>query len=254
MKKNFFQIAPAWLSLCEANGLDSFDAFWEAACTRVDEPNRARGGWSEVGVLTLSGQHQPQRFYLKRQENFNCRTAGHPLRGIPVALREWKTIQHLSQKGIATLDVVVCGRQCRSQDRAVLMTVALDDYLDMEQWLVCHAPGEPRKQGLLTLGRQIGRLHGAGMKHGCLYPKHVYFSQAEPLDLRFIDLEKCKRLTSRKTGLRDLDTLIRHTPSLTDNDQQQIYAGYLEACPYSWTPGALESAVAARVQAKKAVS
>ena len=255
MKKNFFQIDPAWRALCRAHGLDSFEALWSAELSLVDEPNRARGGWSEVGVLALTHGSGSQQFYVKRQENFNCRTVAHPLRGIPVALREWQTIRTLAQKGIATLEVALCARQCRSDDRGILMTLGLVDYMPMDEWLLaCAEPDKAtsRQQGLLALGRQIGRLHSAGMKHGCLYPKHVYFSVTDPRELRLIDLEKCKRISSRHAGLRDLDTLIRHTPVLTGDDRQQIYAGYLETCPHAWTPQALQDAVAARVRAKKA--
>ncbi|WP_461482570.1 lipopolysaccharide kinase InaA family protein [Porticoccus sp.] len=254
MKKRFFELEPALLPLFRANGLDHFAGLWAADVALVDEPNRARGGWSEVGLLTLRDGDRERRFYLKRQENFNCQTLGSPWRGIPVALRERQTIQWLARRGIATLHAVCCGRECSTLDRAILVTEALDDFCDMDQWLAQHPAGEQRGAGLLALGKLLGRLHSVGMKHGCLYPKHVYFSLTGPLELRLIDLEKCKRIRRRKGGLRDLDTLLRHTPSLTPDDQQLLYAGYLEACPHVWTGQALEAAVAARMQAKERLS
>lgn len=250
MKKHFLQFDPAWSDLFHANGLDHFAAFWEADIALIDEPNRARGGWSEVGVLALQDEGRERRFYLKRQENFKCRTFARPFQSIPVALREWQTIQWLERRGIITLNVVCCGREYSSQDRAILMTEALDNYCSMDQWLSAQGVGEQRRAGLLDLGRLIGRLHRAGMKHGCLYPKHVYFSLTGSLDLRLIDLEKCKCVFRRKGGLRDLDTLLRHSPSLTQDDKQLIYAGYLEACPSVWTASTLEAAVNSRMQAK----
>ncbi|MEZ5530395.1 MAG: lipopolysaccharide kinase InaA family protein [Porticoccaceae bacterium] len=250
MKKHFFQVDPQWASLFSANGLDHFDALWNAHIDLVDEPNRARGGWSEVGVLSLVVEGREERFYLKRQENFNCRTPRHPFRGIPVALREWQTIQWLGSRGIATLDVVCSARQCGASDRAILVTRALEGFLPLDTWLSQHPSGESHQKGLLALGRLIGRLHSAGMKHGCLYPKHVYFPEDETLGLRLIDLEKCKRIRSRDAGLRDLDTLLRHTPELDADDQQRVFAGYIETSPHSWTAMALSRAVEERVRAK----
>ncbi len=253
MKSNFFLISPAWLSVFQANNLDSFLALWEVGTQLVDEPNRARGGWSEVGTFSLPCVDGEQRFYLKRQQNFNCRSLSHPFRGIPVALREWLTIRNLSNKGVHTLDVAVCGRQKQRDDRAVLVTESLDQYCDMDRWLEQHHEGDVRCGGLTTLGREIGRLHAAGMKHGCLYPKHVYFPTRNTNALRFIDLEKCKRIFTRESGLRDLDTLVRHTPGLTADERQWIYAGYIETCPHRWTASALEQAVAERVASKRVV-
>lgn len=251
MKKHFFLLDPACEGLFRSHGLDSFDACWQSAVTLVDEPNRARGGWSEVGVLALlDEQGREKHFYLKRQENFNCRALRYPFKGIPVALREWRTIQWLARKGIATLDVVCSGRLCAESDRAILVTRSLEGFEPLDNWLLRHPRGEARQIGLLALGRLIGRLHSAGMKHGCLYPKHVYFSTQDSGDLRLIDLEKCKRIRTRGAGLRDLDTLLRHTPELDMDDQQLIYAGYIETSPHHWTAAALSSAVAARVRAK----
>lgn len=251
MKSNFFLVNPAWLSVFQANNLDTFSALWALDIQLVDEPNRARGGWSEVGTFSLPMGGGEQQFYLKRQENFNCRSLSHPWRGVPVALREWLTIRNLSNRGVHTLDVAACGRQSRRDDRAVLVTESLDHYCDMDQWLEEHQGADVRRPGLTALGREIGRLHAAGMKHGCLYPKHVYFSAQDANTLRFIDLEKCKRIFTRESGLRDLDTLVRHTSGLTADERQWIYAGYIETCPHRWTASALEQAVAARVASKR---
>ncbi|WP_461517352.1 lipopolysaccharide kinase InaA family protein [Porticoccus sp.] len=251
MKKHFFELEPELAPLFQSHGLGHFSACWEADIALVDEPNRARGGWSEVGVLALQDESRERRFYLKRQENFNCQTLANPLHGIPVALRERRNIQRLVERGIATLDVVCCGREYAAVDRVILITEALDNFCSMDEWLPRQRDGEMRKTGLLELGRLVGRLHAARMKHGCLYPKHVYFSLSGPLELRLIDLEKCKCIFRRKGCLRDLETLLRHSPLLTPDDQQLIYAGYMETCPYAWTAKTLEAAVKTRIQAKR---
>jgi hypothetical protein len=114
-------------------------------------------------------------------------------------------------------------------------------------------PDHERAKGLRALGQLIGRLHAAGVKHGCLYAKHIYFSDNDSAELRLIDLEKCKRIFSRWAGLRDLDTLLRHSPPLTQDECRLLYAAYNEASPYPWSLASLEQAVMRRMHAKGAV-
>ena len=102
MKAQFFQLEPTFVALFESLNLDHFSAWWNVAIERVDEPNLTRGGRSEVGQLSVPVNGQRQTFYLKRQANYNCRTPGSPIRGIPVALREWQKISWLKKQGVQT--------------------------------------------------------------------------------------------------------------------------------------------------------
>ncbi|PHS75244.1 MAG: lipopolysaccharide kinase [Porticoccus sp.] len=253
MKAQFFQLEPAFAAFFESLNLDHFAAWWNAAIERVDEPNLTRGGRSEVGQLSVPVSDQRRTFYLKRQANYNCRTPGSPLRGIPVALREWQKINWLKNQGIQTLEVVCVGRESLREDRAILATAALEQFSPFDVWLARPMPDRERAKGLRALGQLIGRLHAAGVKHGCLYAKHIYFSDNDSTELRLIDLEKCKRIYSRWAGLRDLDTLLRHSPSLTEDERRLLYAAYNEASPYPWSLASLEEAVMRRMHAKGAV-
>ncbi|MEP3857562.1 MAG: lipopolysaccharide kinase InaA family protein [Porticoccus sp.] len=253
MKAQFFQLEPTFVALFESLNLDHFSAWWNVAIERVDEPNLTRGGRSEVGQLSIPVSGQRQTFYLKRQANYNCRTPGSPLRGIPVALREWQKINWLKKQGIETLEVVCVGRESLSEDRAILATAALEQFSPFDVWLARPMPDRERAKGLRALGQLIGRLHAAGVKHGCLYAKHIYFSDHDSAELRLIDLEKCKRIFSRWAGLRDLDTLLRHSPSLAQDERRLLYAAYNEASPFPWSLASLEQAVMRRMHAKGAV-
>lgn len=252
MKTQFFQLEPAFAAFFESLHLDHFAAWWSADIERVDEPNRTRGGRSEVGRLSVPANGRQRIFYLKRQEYYNCRTPGSPLRGIPVALREWQKINWLKKQGIQTLEVVCVGRESLSEDRAILATAALEQFSPFDVWLARPMPDRERARGLRALGQLIGRLHAAGVKHGCLYAKHIYFSDHDSTELRLIDLEKCKRIFSRWAGLRDLDTLLRHSPSLSQDECHLLYAAYNEASPYPWSLASLEQAVMRRMHAKGA--
>ncbi|GMU45561.1 MAG: hypothetical protein AMXMBFR26_03430 [Porticoccaceae bacterium] len=228
-------IAPAERELLTAAGLASFDALWAVRTAGVEAGNAARGGTSAVGVLELATSAGPQRYFLKRQCNFNCRTLRHCWRGIPLALREWQAIAALRRCGIATLEVAAFGRERRAgADRALLLTRALDDYQDLEAWLAENPHRPVRHQLMEAIGALLAALHTAGWRHGCLYPKHLFvardFAIGEvAVPVRLIDLEKCKRIRRRCAGLRDLDTLLRHCKALDAPLRERLLAAYLRA-------------------------
>lgn len=231
-------------------GLASFDALWDAETAGVEAGNAARGGTSAVGVLELATAAGPQRYYLKRQHNFNCRTLRHCWRGIPLVQREWRAIVALRERGIATLEVAAFGRERRAgADRALLLTRALDDYQDLDAWLADN-PQQPERERLMAaIGALLAGLHTAGWRHGCLYPKHLFvardFAAGDGgVPLRLIDLEKCKRIRRRFAGLRDLDTLLRHCPALDAPLRERLLAAYLTARGWELDSAALASRIA----------
>ena len=226
-------IADPERALLAARGLDSFEALWSAAGTSVEAGNAARGGSSTVARLEIAGPEGTRRLYLKRQRNFNCRTLRHWLGGIPVAQREWRAIQALARQGIATLEIAAYGRHHRrGDDRALLLTRALEGYQELDAWLRAHPDRADHRRLAEAAGTLIAALHGAGWRHGCLYPKHLFIAQDFPQrsagnPLRLIDLEKCKRISRRHGGLRDLDTLFRHCPALDTGLREQLLTSYI---------------------------
>ncbi|MEH6467251.1 MAG: lipopolysaccharide kinase InaA family protein [Porticoccus sp.] len=252
MERQFFHLDDSCAALFRANGLDSFEALWNAEVKIVDDPNVGRGGHSDVGIFSLTDAETQveKQFYLKRQENHNCRTLKSPLQGIPLAMREVLNIRQLEEGGILTMDVACYGRDKKRADRAILVTCALDGYQPMSPWLEQTVSPVERKHGLQVLGRLVGRLHAMGLRHGCLYTKHIYFSCSEPDDIRLIDLEKCKRMISKERGPKELATLFRNTGELTPEDRQQFLEAYIETSPVHWSLPALEKKVADKIMAK----
>ena len=235
MKKNFFYLQPDIESLFANAGLDNFDALWRADAEPVDVPNVARGGRSEVGVLALQVAGEQHRFYIKRQQNFNCRIRSRPWQAIPVALREWLNITNLERAGIATLEVACVGRRVTGNDEMILVTRALDEYTDMLDWLHIHTAEAERAAFFSALGRQVARLHNAGYMHGCCYPKHVYVGHESPQDIRLIDLEKCRKIFSARGGLRDLDTLLRRYNGFQQGEKRCLLESYIRHAEFGWT-------------------
>ena len=251
MKKHFFYLAPDAEALFVANGVADFEALWNAEITLVDQPNREGGGWSEVGILELaSGDGNYRRFYLKRQYNYSSRLVEKPLQTIPKALREWRNIQALDRAAIPTMSVACAARNGISgSDRALFATCALEEYRDLSEWWPGDTLEDEKTSVLQSLGRLIARLHNAGYNHGCLYPKHIYISDTNTSDIRLIDLEKCKRIFSKRGALRDLDSLLRRGTFWSDKHKACLLATYREKSSASWTESSLHRAVLGRIEA-----
>lgn len=252
MKKNFFYLDEQFIEVLKKNGLNDFEALWNAKAELVDEPNIGRGGHSDVGILRLLNNGSEQSFFLKRQVNHNCRVLSSPFSGIPLAIREWLNIKRLKKAGIQTIDVVCVGRYLSGGDRAILVTRALDGFQTIRDWL-SQKPGEKQRERVMTaLGKLIGKLHRAGIRHGSLYRKHVFVSIDTPEDIRFIDLEKSKSIWSKRSGLKDFVTFLYRTSELKKRDREQLVAAYVDAGPDRWGRKISEEAVKREMTAKAA--
>ncbi len=220
-------IAEADKALLERNGLADFDALWAINLQVVDEPNVERGGWSSVYRLDL-GQSS---FYLKRQSNHLTRSLMHPF-GEPTFAREFRTIQLYQKLGIPSLQASFFGRrQVANEQRAVLMTRALDGWNDLESWLTqWPALESDQRQAILrTIGELARQLHKAGQVHGCFYPKHIFLKeQSDGWSARLIDLEKTRPLMlGRRDRIKDLEPLLRRASSWSEQDVRVLLAAYL---------------------------
>ena len=255
MKGNFFHLESDVAELFCNHGLDNFDALWNVSVRIIDEPNLGRGGHSDVGILVLPAAEgcEEKTFFLKRQNNHNCRTLRHPFRGIPLAIREWVNLQRLKKGGVLTMDVACVGRDNAENDRAILVTHALESYQPVSEWLSKELPVDDRRYGMRAIGQLIGKMHGVGLMHGCLYSKHVFISKTFPQEIRFIDLEKCTQIRSKNCGAKDIATFFRRTPELSIDDREQLLESYMEANPFNWNIDALQKNIADRIMAKEAL-
>src|SRR5690554_7266 len=176
--------------------LDSFDALWNVAAQQVDEPNRARGGFSSVSRLTLEDANgQPQVFYLKRQSNYLIRSLRRPL-GEPTAGREFYNIGRYAERGIPALEAAYYARRrVDGKVQAILLTRALEGYQPLDHWFSRWDQLGYRLQRdlLIAAAALVAQLHGSGVVHNCLYPKHLFLKPlADGVGVRLIDLEKSR--------------------------------------------------------------
>lgn len=204
-----------------------FDQLWRAKHRWYEAPNYRRGGWSGVSQIDLETGQGKVPVYLKLQYRHSYRSWDTFFRKQPTALREYRNICRLHEKGIATVDLVVFGVR---EDTAILGTRALTDYqaLDNLDWnaLSLHQ----RRALIRTIAESVSKLHAHHYQHGCLYPKHIFVRHCQDhWQVKFIDLEKMKRRWRRKAAMsQDLGTLYRRSQALFNlRDQLTFLQAYL---------------------------
>jgi hypothetical protein len=229
-------LAPAARDLLHRHGLDSFAALWDLPLAAVDEPNVEREGWSNVARLELDGTG----FYLKRQSNYLTRTVQKPL-GEPTVAREFRNIRRYAQLAVPSLEAVFYGeRKVGGELRAILLTRALDGWAPLgrllEEWQ--DMPLDARQEIVLACADLVGRLHAAKLRHGCLYPKHLFVRRQDGQWYGcLIDLEKTRHLWLTWRGrIKDLETFLRTVKVWSVAEQQHFLMRYLKT---SGAPGTL---------------
>ncbi|WPC05623.1 lipopolysaccharide kinase InaA family protein [Pseudomonas benzenivorans] len=211
----------------ERHGLADFDALWTLQLDAVDEPNTERGGWSSVYRLELDDA----AFYLKRQSNHLTRSLLHPL-GEPTFAREFRNIQRYQRLQIPALQAsFFAARRLPGEQRAVLLTRALDGWQDLDHWLQAWPRvGEAQRQAILrACGELARRLHRAGQMHGCFYPKHIFLRETPGgFAARLIDLEKTRPLLlGERDRVKDLEPLLRRAGVWSEAEVRALLAAYL---------------------------
>lgn len=216
-------IDPAIVDLLEQHQLNSFTTLWNLELDAVDEPNTERGGWSSVAQLTLG----EQTFYLKRQINHMTRSLQKPF-GEPTFAREMRNIQRYQQLGIPALRAAFFAqRKVSGQQRAILMTHALDGWQDLDHWQQQWPElSNEQQHGILQACAKLAKtLHQAGQIHGCFYPKHIFLQeQAAGFAAQLIDLEKTRPLLfGRRDRVKDLEPLFRRSRHVWGREQMQLF-------------------------------
>lgn len=235
----------------QRNGLSDFEALWQLDLPPVDELNEGRGGWSGVCRLEVAGG----AYYLKRQRNYLARSLLRPL-GEPTFAREFRNISLYQRLAIPSLQAAFFGQRRESGEvRAVLLTRALDGWRDLGEWLSdwANRPVEVRNAILEACGRLVRRLHDAGQKHGCLYPKHIFLRpEGRTFMACLIDLEKTRPLLfGRSDRVRDIEALLRRAPRWGDRGVQTLMTAYLDASNHDAAVGSWLRHVSARSVEKR---
>jgi len=227
-------IADNWQAILISNGLDSFEALWQTHTNLVDKPNYDHKGHSCIGTYTLIMPHgEPCLVYIKKQQDyFVHRWCQGWLRFLPACVAEFYALMQYKQLQVASLMPIYCGKaRMFGSTRAILITRALDNYLDIDAWRQQVNPTVQQRRAMISeVAKTIRRLHGHGFMHYSLYPKHIFVSTtADKPTICLIDLEKTRRFWWRWQAIkRDLATLYHRAHGWNLRDAwcfMQAYAG-----------------------------
>ncbi|WP_342650662.1 lipopolysaccharide kinase InaA family protein [Pseudomonas sp. REB1044] len=208
-----------------------FDYYWQQQGEWVEAPNQRRGG--ESGVQRLD-DGSGQLLYAKRQVGHIYRSLLHPF-GRPTVLRELDALTRFEQLGVRVPRIVFAGaeRDADQQWRALLVSEALDGFVDLDTW---HAEGARERypqvlheRMLEELAANLARMHLGHWQHGCLYGKHVFVKVIGEDDqmraeVALLDLEKCRRrISCQRAAYNDLRQLRRHSSLNTAEFETLLY-------------------------------
>ncbi|MDE3736815.1 lipopolysaccharide kinase InaA family protein [Pseudomonas resinovorans] len=216
-----------WASIANPTEDERFLRFWVMRGDWVETPNLRRGGESGVQRLHLADGTQ---LYLKRQVGHLYRSFRHPF-GRPTVLRERDALLTIERLGVRVPRLVYGGvrYQADSGWQGLLVTEALDGFIEFERWYAATKGEGERHLVLQQLAATLCRLHQGRWQHGCLYAKHVFvrpMGEGGLPEVALLDLEKARRrLSSKRAALRDLWQFKRHS-SLDEADWQILIYGY----------------------------
>jgi hypothetical protein len=216
------------------NSMRDFDDVWSLKTQWVEAPNAARAGWSGASRVLLD---QPQggtlAAFLKRQEDHRTHSWRAPF-GIPTFRREYENIRTLRALGIPAVPALYYGEaRVDGRQRAAIITVAMDDYLSLDQWLNEHADATQRQEVLTAIADWAADFSRRRLQHGCLYDKHILVRRAPEAgrytaaDVCFIDLEKMRRrLTVRRAARSNINQLVRRTRGCTADEHRHLQEAF----------------------------
>ncbi len=232
------------------HGLDSFDSFMDFEGGEV----RKRITLRSITRFTLPLPGGGERgFYLKRhtqKAGFGDRRKARLGRASSEAKREWDAIEAFKRAGVPALEAAAYGERfsSKSTQEAFLVTVALDDFTQLETLVHDFAPPLSKmmimkKRALIeATARLVKKLHDEGFNHRDLYLTHIMArwdadgeTGGEGLlggswSLKLIDLQRCEE-RSRFRGrwlVKDIAALNYSSPKevFTRADRLRFFKTY----------------------------
>ena len=241
-------IDPEFKEIIDSNSKKTFfKNLWNRNDPWFEEPNIGRrdskNAWSGVSRIQYNGH----AFFLKKQENYFSYSIKPPFRRL-IVQKEYANIQLFESLKVPCLDVVYFGLRKKpgnafGKTQGILITKALDNYISLneaqEQYWGLYGSEQLiiKRAVIANIAALVKKTHESGLMHRCLYPKHIYIDkdfcktgeqQTNDPVCRFIDLESARKVSYNSTKqLRDLETLNRRSPGISQRDKLYFLLKYL---------------------------
>ena len=211
-------VNPRYRQMVQRWGLDQFDR----VMSRTEGARVGAHAMRDVQHIRVEGIGESLDLYLKRewQTYLKDRLAGW-LGGLgwsTKARREWNVLQAMRRAGIGCPEPVAMAERGVVHMQGYLAVRALPGAIELAEYLRRQRPkiGVLQRRSLAAhLGKEIARLHEAGIDHPDLFAKHVFLTdpvcQATDTETKvwFIDMQRSsiRRTVSLGRRLRDLASL-----------------------------------------------
>lgn len=214
--------------LFNQNGFSEFDDFWNLPHEFVDDVNYRRGGWSAVSTLELADSSQGKKlFFVKRQENQPRYSLRHPFGRLTFEI-EVDAIKRVKLLGLPAVDVACWGVQkADGSRRAIVVTRAIEypTLLDLIN-------SDPDWDAVLPLLRQCGaaiyRMHQQKIRHGALYPNHI-FLDPQTAKVQLIDFEGSRKCRSIYKAIQpDMKQLLKRLGAMPIAAREALLEPYFK--------------------------
>lgn len=233
---SILQLNPRHKSLVRSHRLDDFDRVmgWPHAPAELGHATRevarvAIAAANEFGgaVFVKREWHTPWKDCLRNfVAGFGWGTK---------ARREWRVLEALARAGVGCPEPIVLAERGGLRPRGYLMLGAIPDSHELGRYLAARGAGmtlRERRSLARQLGREIARMHDAGIDHPDLFAKHILLDGASPPRVYFIDMQRSslRRRVSVSRRLRDLAALDATVPRelASDRDRLALFKAYTE--------------------------
>jgi tRNA A-37 threonylcarbamoyl transferase component Bud32 len=236
-------INPRYEALVLQHGLDRFDLVMNWPNARRVSLNAMR----EICRIELDAGDRKIRLYLKREWGTYAKDRiANWLEGIGWGTksgREWRAINALSTAGVGCAEALVVAQRGKLAPQGYLVLREVPGAVDLCTYLFENGREMDvyrRRQLAAHLGREVARLHEAGVDHPDLFSKHILLATpAQPPDtlpeICFIDLQRSRSghaVTARRRAidLAALDATV--APELASaTDRLAFLQSYLSTAP-----------------------
>lgn len=221
----------AGLSALKLAGFREFNDFWNEPHVFVDDVNYRRNGWSAVSLLNvIDVESIEHRFFLKRQENQQRYSLGHPFGALTYQF-EVEAIARMDAVGIPCVNVVASGfRKESGKTQGFVLTKGIDGE-SLKDFASTNPDWESVRQQLEALANTLFDMHSASWQHGALYPVHIFMNW-QSSQITFIDLERArKRRNPALAAEADFIQFLKRSDALPDGVLQTLLAPYRKSYP-----------------------
>ncbi len=206
-------INPRYERLVRRHGLHEFDRVmhWHGGQKVGKHAKR------DVAQIALEDDGRQVRLYLKREWQTYLKDRFHNwLDGLgwgTKSRREWHVLRAMSEAGIGCAEPVVVAEQSGFRPQGYLVLREIPGTVLLGPYLAEHGGRmtvRQRRQLAAHLGREVGRLHAAGIDHPDLFSKHILLSgdgsKGDLPKVWFIDMQRSstQRAVSLAQRVQDL--------------------------------------------------